>query len=161
MIPSIPTRQKAAAVAASQLYRSILRAHKQYLPNEMKELGNTYVKSEFQLHKTITKPEQIQQFLTEWQRYLDQLVLTARAQSIASTTIDGSTSSTSTTTSTSIIGQQQQQQSTIITNDSIFQFGRDLPPDVQLSEEQIQQLQKLRDEAYKVGGTSTGTTKSR
>lgn len=105
----------------SQLFRSILRAHKRHLPTDLRSLGDTYVKQEFRLHKT-AKPEQVQRFMTEWNNYLDQLLVTARAQeSMRVGSIDN----------------------------QVFAFGKDLPPDVELSSEQRQQLEKLREEAAK------------
>lgn len=67
--------------SALSLYRSLLRAHSKYLPtNEMKKLGDAYVKNEFRLHAKVTNPEQLQNFFTEWNAYLHQLQSTARAQ---------------------------------------------------------------------------------
>ncbi|KAL7482649.1 hypothetical protein ACHAW6_008315, partial [Cyclotella cf. meneghiniana] len=52
------------------LYRSILHAHSKYLPTEMRQLGDAYVKSEFRLHKSVMKAEQLQNFWEEWEKYL-------------------------------------------------------------------------------------------
>lgn len=54
-----------------QLYRSILRLHKQ-LPPDLKFLGNQYVKSEFRRHKD-SKPEFVNGFIAEWKNYRDSL----------------------------------------------------------------------------------------
>jgi hypothetical protein len=113
------------AVRAVSLYRSLLRAHKRHLPLQMKELGDAYVKSEFRLHKKTTQSEQIQQFLTEWDRYLEQILMTARAQDHARST-EGSNG---------------------VKGKSAFQFGTDLPRNVELTEEQLAQLEKLREES--------------
>ena len=79
--------QVGSLAAAKSLYRSLLRAHARHLPAEMRQLGDAYVKAEFRLHSasyskasTAMKPHQIQHFLTEWQQYLDQILLTAKAQ---------------------------------------------------------------------------------
>lgn len=113
---------------ALTLYRSILRAHK-FLPTEMKELGDAYVKSEFRLHKA-AKQEQLDQFFVAWEDYLDQLLTTARAkEAISSGTLDENVRDNEPSTP--------------------FEFGRELPPDVELSEEQVQQLEKLREETQK------------
>lgn len=113
------------------LYRSLLRAHKKYLPTEMQQLGDAYVKSEFKLHKA-AKTEQVERFFLEWERYLDQILMTARAQESRSLgSIDDKMGPEKT-------GGQQSR---------LFAFGSNLSPDVELSEEQIQQLEKLRTEA--------------
>ena len=87
----------------------------------MRALGDVYVKQEFRLHKK-AKPEQAAAFMNEWAHYLDQLTLTARAKE--SLQVDG-------------------------IDNEVFEFGRDLPHDVELSADQLQQLEKLRDEAAK------------
>jgi len=115
---------------ALTLYRSILRAHAKHLPPQMKDLGDAYVKSEFRLHKSVTKQEQLDQFFVAWEEYLDQLLTTARAKEALSTgTLD--------------IREKETQPS------SPFVFGRDLPGGVELNEEQVQQLEKLREETSK------------
>jgi hypothetical protein len=114
-----------AAVSSSPpaLLRTILRAHKKHLPTDLRSLGDVYVKQEFRLHKK-AKPEQAAQFMTEWNQYLDQLTMTARAQESIRITETNA-------------------------GNQVFQFGKDLPRDVELSEEQMQQLEKLRQEAAK------------
>ncbi|GMM28076.1 Sdh7 protein [Martiniozyma asiatica (nom. inval.)] len=57
-------------LAPLPLYRHILRSHRQ-LPQDQRYLGDSYVKSEFRLHKSIDNPIQIISFLTEWQKYLE------------------------------------------------------------------------------------------
>lgn len=52
------------------LYRSILRFHRQKLPIEMRKLGDDYVKHEFRQHKQTTNQTQLNDFFTEWERYL-------------------------------------------------------------------------------------------
>ena len=54
---------------AISLYRSILREHRRRLPANMRELGNSYVRSEFRLHKT-AKDIHIEPFLEAWDKYL-------------------------------------------------------------------------------------------
>jgi hypothetical protein len=103
---------------AKSLYRSLLRAHKNYLPQEMRQVGDAYVKAEFRLHKS-AKPEQAQTFLTEWTAYLDQIVMTAKLNQTLSTGSDNSI--------------------------PLIHYGRDLPPDVELTKEQKLQLTKLKD----------------
>jgi Complex1_LYR-like len=123
----------APALPATSLYRSILRAHKRYLPQKMKELGDTYVKSEFRLHKG-AQPEQARQFLDAWQSYLSQTVSAGRAREAASI---GSLDTTN-----------KVHESTAMET-RLFQFGADLPSDVDLSEDRAAQLLKLKAEIDK------------
>jgi hypothetical protein len=95
----------------------------------MKELGNTYIKSEFRLHKS-AKPEQAEQFFQEWEKYREQILSTARAHdSRSSGSLDDSSK----------------------TSSAVFDFGMDLSLDVELSEEQREQLKQLREEATRAG----------
>ncbi|KKA26708.1 hypothetical protein TD95_004740 [Thielaviopsis punctulata] len=55
------------------LYRRLLRAHRLYLPTEMRLLGDEYVKAEFRAHRELDNPAQVIGFLTEWQMYLQQV----------------------------------------------------------------------------------------
>mmetsp|Transcript_10912 Transcript_10912/g.14445 ORF Transcript_10912/g.14445 Transcript_10912/m.14445 type:complete len:124 (-) Transcript_10912:210-581(-) len=112
---------------ASSLYRSLFRAHKKYLPGEMRALGDTYIKAEFKLHKKAA-PEQTSVFFVEWDKYLAQLVQQgeqARNQE-----------------SLSAVGNLDQDQER-----TVREFGQDLPSDLELTEEQTTQLDKLRAEA--------------
>lgn len=124
----------ATRARAISLYRSILRAHKKHLPKQMRDLGDAYVKSEFRLHKT-AKLEHVTPFLTEWEKYLEQLLMTARAQEAVSA---GTMESKPKNAADDV--------------PPIFSFGSDLPHDVELTDEQVQQLQKLREETLKAGG---------
>ena len=137
----------ASSVAASRqvvtLYRSLLRAHRQYLPTDMRSLGDAYVKSEFRLHakkqpaegdSTTTKtttPEQLATFCTEWEKYLHQITSTGE-QMKGDNSINSSDSNLPTDETSTI------------------QFGANLPENVQLSKEQEVQLEKLRDETSKL-----------
>jgi Complex1_LYR-like len=49
------------------LYRRILRAHRKYLPEEARYLGDRYVKAEFHRTKDTDNPVHIIGFLTQWQ----------------------------------------------------------------------------------------------
>jgi hypothetical protein len=109
------------------LYRSILRAHKQFLPADMRELGDRYVRSEFKAHRTATKEEHITAFYQEWNKYLEQLNVTARARKTLQD--DAQTAEAG----------------------RIFAFGSDLPSNVELSEDQLKQLQKLKEETDRLG----------
>ena len=109
--------------AALALYRGILRAHKRHLPFEMRQLGDAYVKSEFKLHKSVTKAEQLDEFKTAWELYLDQILQTARRkESVTAGSLDRGAQTV---------------------------FGENLPPDLDLTDEQRTQLEKLKDEASK------------
>ncbi|KAF2207400.1 hypothetical protein CERZMDRAFT_11607, partial [Cercospora zeae-maydis SCOH1-5] len=55
------------------LYRRILRTHRKHLPQEMRVLGDEYVKAEFRAHQKIDNPVHIVGFLTEWQSYAQQI----------------------------------------------------------------------------------------
>ncbi|KAH6675516.1 hypothetical protein B0J14DRAFT_365294 [Halenospora varia] len=55
------------------LYRRLLRAHRKFLPREMRLLGDEYVKSEFRAHRSVENPVHIIGFLTEWQLYAQKL----------------------------------------------------------------------------------------
>lgn len=115
---------------AIKLYRSLLKAHRKHLPFEMRAIGDTYVRSEFRLHKN-AKVEHLEGFFSEWEKYLDHLLRTARAKE--SLRMDhGDNSKTG-------------------KSDSVFQYGSDLPSNLELSEEQRVQLQKLKDETDKYG----------
>jgi hypothetical protein len=108
--------------AALLLYRNILRAHKRYLPTEMGLLGDAYVKSEFKLHKSATNTAQLDQFFVGWEEYLDQIRQTGRRKdSVSAGSLDEKGMADTS-------------------------FGRNLSSDVQLSNEQRSQLEKLRDE---------------
>lgn len=41
------------------LYRRLLRAHRKYLPREMRLMGDEYVKSEFRAHRDTENPVHI------------------------------------------------------------------------------------------------------
>ncbi|KAJ5125784.1 Succinate dehydrogenase assembly factor 3 [Penicillium atrosanguineum] len=55
-----------------QLYRRILRVHRKLDP-QMRLLGDSYVRKEFQAHRTAENPLHIIGFLTEWQLYAQKL----------------------------------------------------------------------------------------
>ena len=41
------------------LYRRLFRTHRKYLPQEMRVLGDSYIKAEFRLHQKIENPVHI------------------------------------------------------------------------------------------------------
>lgn len=108
--------------AALSLYRQILKAHQKHLPREMRQLGDAYVKSEFKLHKKVETAAQLDSFFVAWEDYLEQTLKTARIKE-----------------SSLSLGEEGMSAS----------FGKSLPPDVNLSDEQKTQLEKLKDEASK------------
>jgi len=122
----------AGRTKALGLYRNLLKAHKRHLPKEMRELGDVYIRSEFKLHKT-AKPEHLTSFFKEWGQYLDDILVTARTrESLAMGAI----------VDQSAAGAVE------------MKFGRDLPSEFEIKEEQRQQLENLRKEAEKLGRKS-------
>jgi hypothetical protein len=92
----------------------------------MKGLGDSYVKNEFRLFKRVTDTNQLDQFYTSWEQYLQQILDTAHAKEFVSS-------------------------GSIEAAEEITSFGQHLPPDIELSDDQRVQLDKLREEAAKVG----------
>ena len=135
------TAASAARSAALSLYRGILRAHARHLPEQMRELGDAYVRSEVRLHRTATGQEHVRQFHEEWGRYQAQIEETGRARTAraAGGLGDGGglgAAGTGTGMAAAVEGEP-------------FLFGSDMPPDVELSDEQRVQIEKLREEARK------------
>jgi len=56
------------------LYRNILREHRRRLPNQMRKLGDDYVKHEFKLHKGVTIEAHSAKFFNGWNEYLTMLL---------------------------------------------------------------------------------------
>ena len=116
----------------------------------MRGLGDAYVKNEFRLHKAATDADQLAQFYAEWQKYLDHLQSTARARETVKSGVlddggmDSPRGSVVVTTTEAAVGGSKGAQ-----GQTAFTFGTDMPSDVQLSEEQLVQLAKLREEAQK------------
>lgn len=73
------------------LYRRLFRAHRKYLPAEMRLLGDEYIKAEFRAHRNVDNPAHLVSslscqwkteahdaglqigFLTEWQLYAQKI----------------------------------------------------------------------------------------
>jgi hypothetical protein len=53
---------------AGSLYRALLRAHRHHLPPDMRQLGDTYVRAEFQRHRSAKDAKYISGFFAEWER---------------------------------------------------------------------------------------------
>ena len=91
----------------------------------MKGLGDSYVKSEFNMFKKVTDKVQLSEFFCEWNDYLDQLMQTARRkESISAGSLESSSDSA---------------------------FGKHLSADISLTDEQLSQLQMLREETEQAG----------
>ena len=58
--------------SVKRLYKLVFQLHKS-LPVELREIGNSYVRNEFKLHKAAT-PDQAKTFLTEWANYAQTLM---------------------------------------------------------------------------------------
>lgn len=99
---------------------------------EMRLLGDTYVKSEFKLHKPVTNEAQLGAFFVAWEQYLDQMKATARRRGAVETGVLESKDDA-----------------------EAPGFGQQLPLDLELSDEQKAQLEKLREEAIQDGKRST------
>ncbi|KAJ7284436.1 hypothetical protein C8J57DRAFT_692833 [Mycena rebaudengoi] len=69
------------------LYRRILRAHR-VLPNEMRFMGDGYIKAEFRRHKAVTNPVHIIGFLSQWKVYLDDLPKGPEAKTFSGKRLD-------------------------------------------------------------------------
>ena len=41
------------------LYRRLLRAHRKFLPHEMRMLGDEYIKAEFRAHRKVDNPQHL------------------------------------------------------------------------------------------------------
>lgn len=85
-------------------------------------------KIQFRLHKSVTKPEQLQQFFKEWNGYLAHIEQTGRERQLKSAGLTDA-------------GNRGK------SNNNNVNFGRDAPAHIELNEEQQSQLQKLREEA--------------
>ncbi|CDK26484.1 unnamed protein product [Kuraishia capsulata CBS 1993] len=65
-----PVRETPPLMPPLQLYREILRAHRN-LPSPQRALGDSYVRGEFRAHRKIDNPLHIVGFLQQWQEYLN------------------------------------------------------------------------------------------
>jgi hypothetical protein len=90
---------------------------------EMRLLGDTYVRSEFKLHKPVANGVQLDAFFSAWEQYLDQMLRTSRRKD----TVDA--------------GAFDEKEGA-----PEIGFGKNLPMDLELSDEQKAQLEKLREE---------------
>jgi len=100
----------------------------------MRQLGDTYVKSEFRMHKSVTNQEQLTAFFNAWRSYLDQIGFSARANE---------------SISAGVLKKENVQEK----GSTKFLYGKPLPEDIELNEDQLEKLKALKDEANKLGGT--------
>eukprot|EP00584_Thalassiosira_punctigera_P001763 CAMPEP_0172541506 /NCGR_PEP_ID=MMETSP1067-20121228/12308_1 /TAXON_ID=265564 ORGANISM="Thalassiosira punctigera, Strain Tpunct2005C2" /NCGR_SAMPLE_ID=MMETSP1067 /ASSEMBLY_ACC=CAM_ASM_000444 /LENGTH=145 /DNA_ID=CAMNT_0013327563 /DNA_START=10 /DNA_END=447 /DNA_ORIENTATION=- len=135
---------------ALSLYRSILRAHDKFLPMSMRQLGDAYVKSEFRLHKS-AKPEQAAQFFVEWEKYLRHVERTGRGNTSMDVGMVDRRQVPSMSSSPPIGSPDYVDGNNDAMRKNVLSFGKDVPADVALNEEQRDQLEKLREEAAKAG----------
>ncbi|KAJ6611123.1 hypothetical protein B0H10DRAFT_2057618 [Mycena sp. CBHHK59/15] len=77
----------AALLPPKPLYRRILRAHRA-LPDEMRFMGDGYIKSEFRRHRAVTNPVHVIGFLSQWKVYLDELPRGHGAKNFAGKKLD-------------------------------------------------------------------------
>lgn len=113
------------------IYRSILRLHARHLPEKMRAIGDTYVRSEFKLHKNVTNEKQKTQFIQGWMNYLTTMKKTVDAQERSH--------------SNDLVDQLGDSKAY-----SMTKFGSHLPPDVQLTDDQRNKIQQLKQEAFKL-----------
>lgn len=93
------------------------------MPTEIRLLGDTYVRSEFKLHKPVTNEAQIEAFFVAWEQYLGQMMATARRRGAVEAGV--------------LESKEEVEEAG---------FGQHLPLDLELSDEQKAQLEKLREE---------------
>merc|ERR1712086_453446 len=54
---------------ALRLYRSIMKLHLKKMPEELRNLGDLYIKQEFRLHLDKSDEEQMTKFMKGWEQY--------------------------------------------------------------------------------------------
>ncbi len=65
------TSPRQAAIPILQLYRSVLKLHRERLPPPMRDLGDSLARAEFRNHlRGKTTQQQWQQFVEQWQVYV-------------------------------------------------------------------------------------------
>jgi hypothetical protein len=68
-----------------KLYKNILRIHQKKLSYQLKLLGDQYVRNEWKLHKNLSNPLLINQFISKWNEYFNIL----QSQSIENNNVIG------------------------------------------------------------------------
>ncbi|KAI7829202.1 hypothetical protein BX661DRAFT_101207 [Kickxella alabastrina] len=74
-------------VNAKHLFRNILRTHRR-LPQEMRFVGDQYVRAEFRSHRAVTDKRFLEPFFTQWTSYLD--LLKEQTRDLSSERMEGS-----------------------------------------------------------------------
>jgi hypothetical protein len=106
-------------------------------------------KTQFRLHKN-AKPEQATLFFVEWEKYLEHIERTGREnQSMDVGMSDHQRLHSDRIQIPEYEDQQQQQRRKL---DGALFFGRDVSNDIVFNEDQVGQLDKLREEAAKAAG---------
>jgi len=118
------------------IYRSILRLHARHLPDDMRAIGDAYVRSEFKLHKNVTNDQQKSQFIQGWKSYLATMKQSVEAQERLK--------------SRNLVVDQKEESN----SDELQKFGSHMPPELTLSDDQRNNLQKLKQEAYNLSNKS-------
>mmetsp|Transcript_6378 Transcript_6378/g.14423 ORF Transcript_6378/g.14423 Transcript_6378/m.14423 type:complete len:150 (-) Transcript_6378:2443-2892(-) len=141
---------------ALSLYKSVLRAHEKFLPRDMRQLGDAYVKAEFRLHRK-AEPEQATQFFTEWEKYRQHIERTGREnQSIDVGLVDQQQQVVPSSPMMATMGSSSNNDETSTNNNRGSLFGKHVAQNVVFNEEQEGQLGKLREEAVNAANAAGG-----
>ena len=123
------------------LYRSILRTHRSRLPTPVREMGDRYVKEEFTSHLRNKNTTEVQwkTFVDEWSQYQTLIASSPSTGSGSGSGGNGVTGDGSADTEMHITG--------------IVDRSGDIPDEIiqQMTPEQVERLQKMREEAVKFG----------
>ena len=115
------------------------------------QLYHTSCMFQFRLHKT-AKAEQTTLFFNEWEKYLDHIVRTGREkQSIDVGLVDQPHNGSSNSNNNPMVHKHKSERT--------ITFGKDVPKDIELTEEQKSQLEALKQEAAKAAGGNNGNGK--
>ena len=111
-----------------------------------------FIYQKFRLHKTV-KEEQTTQFFHEWTNYLQHIEQTGREQSSREVGLMDSNSNINSNTTTPATAMMNNNNNESKRSSS---FGRNVNQGVEFNEEQVNQLDKLKEEAVKAGGKKGG-----
>ena len=101
----------------------------------MRELGDVYVKSEFKQHKSVTNPEQLEQFFDAWTSYLDHINFSGKANQSLSP-------------KNAVLNEEAPV--TLTSSASKFSYGKALAKDIELTDDQFEKLKALKEESTKL-----------
>ncbi|KAF8927167.1 hypothetical protein EDD21DRAFT_222446 [Dissophora ornata] len=139
---------KKSLIPPLQLYRQILRAHRQHLPPQFRILGDGYVKAEFHRHKDIDNPLYIVGFLEQWQDYLGHILSASpnNQQQQQTSTSSTSTAPVATGPSSSSEAAREATLQQLVAQGNAF--GKKLDPTLldKMTDQQLGQLYELRKE---------------